>query len=131
MTTTAGGVWLGSKLVLTPGAYTTSGGATSGAIDLGDLEGNLAFELNAALATAGTTPTLDGKLQHADAEGGSYADTGITFAQVTDAAGGGVQLRILDRSTIKRWIKYVPTIAGANASFPIAAAVVAIKDWAA
>lgn len=101
---------------------------TGTAIDLLDYEGEGLFILNAALATAGTTPTLDCKLQHCATSGGTYADiTGATYTQVTDAAGAGMQALSLNVSNLERYVKIIGTIAGANASFDFTASFVGFK----
>jgi len=101
---------------------------TGTAIDITDYEGVGLFVLNAALATAGTTPTLNCKLQHSDTSGGTYADvTGGAFTEVTDAAGNGVQVLKLNVSDLKAHVKLIGTIAGANASFDFAAQFIGVK----
>lgn len=95
-------------------------------IDVQDYEGVAAIVLNSAKASAGTTPTLNGKIQHSS-DDSTFADvTGATFTEITDAA-DSCQVLALDLSTVKRYIKFVGTIAGASASFVFGASMVAIK----
>ena len=98
-------------------------------IDLLDYEGVGDFLLNASAATAGTTPTLNCKLQHCDTSGGTYADvTGGAFVEVTDVAGtAGVQVLKLNVSDLKRYAKLVGAIAGENASFDFSGEFIGIK----
>lgn len=103
---------------------------TGTAIDLQDYDGVGLFILNASAATAGTTPTLDCKLQHCDTSGGTYADiTGATFTQVTGVAGtAGVQIKKLNVANLKRYVKLIGTIAGTSTpTFDFAAEFVGIK----
>lgn len=92
---------------------------TPAALDLQQYEGLGVLTLNAELATAGSSPTLNVKLQHCATEGGSYADLDptIAFTEVTDAAGAGVQRKVLDFNRIKRYVKVVDAIAGSSAAF--------------
>jgi hypothetical protein len=105
---------------------------TGTGIDLLDYEGIGLFVLHAALATAGTTPTLDCKLQESDASGSGYADiTGATYTQVTGAAGAGVQKLALNVSNLKRYVRLIGTIAGTNTpTFDFTAEFVGIKKAA-
>ena len=110
-------------LVALPAARTTT--FTSAAIDLSVYDGELAMILNSAAGT-GTTPTLDGKIQHCDTSGGTYADSGITLTQVTDAA-ASLQTKLFQKSAVKQYIKFVGTIAGTTPSFNFAATLVGLK----
>lgn len=98
-------------------------------IDLLDYEGVGDFILNASAATAGTTPTLNCKLQECATSNGTYADvTSGAFTQVTDVAGtAGVQILKLNVSDMKRYVKLIGTIAGANASFDFSSEFVGMK----
>jgi hypothetical protein len=118
--------WIGGTPVLKPAARTTTAQATSVALDLEQISGTHILALHSDKASAGTTPTLDGKVQHGDSEGGSFADSGITFTQITDAA-ETLQFRVLDPTVIKRWIKLIGTIAGANASFTCEASLFGVE----
>lgn len=67
---------------------------------------------------SGTTPTLNGKIQHSIDNGSTdpFADiTGATFTQVT--ASNATQAITLDRNATKRYIRVVGTIAGTTPSF--------------
>lgn len=68
--------------------------------------------LQSSAATAGTNPTLNVKLQHSDAIGGTYADiTGATFAQLT-AAADVTQMITIKPSETGGFIRVVGTIGG-------------------
>ena len=94
--------------------------ADSSAIDLQGYEGVGELELLAELASAGTSPTLDVKLQNCDTSGGSYEDITtaqggpIAFSTVTDAANGGLQVVGLNFSALKRFVKVIPALGGTN-----------------
>jgi hypothetical protein len=64
---------------------------------------------------SGTTPTLDGKIQDS-ADNSAFADvTGYTFTQVT--ASTSLQSLNVDTRKVRRYIRYVGTIAGTTPSF--------------
>lgn len=103
---------------------------TGTALDVVDYEGSALVVLNAAAATAGTTPTLNVKLQHsATTTSGDFADvTGATFTQVTDVAGtAGVQALKLNVSDLKRYLRVIGTIAGSSAAFDFTVEFVGVK----
>lgn len=87
-------------------------------IDISSLEGSVLVLLDAGAATAGSTPTLDVKLQHSDTQGGTYTDvTDGAFAQVTDTAGH--QKLVLRTDLLKPWVKAVGTLGGTSTpTFP-------------
>ncbi len=88
---------------------------TGSAVDIQDYEGVALAVLNSGAASAGTTPTLDVKVQHSDTTtSGDFADvTGATFTQVTEVAGtAGVQVLKLNVSNLKRYIRVIGTIGG-------------------
>lgn len=73
------------NVLIESGEYTST--ETGTGIDMSLYEGEVVVVLNSSAKTAGTDPTLDVKLQHDPAVGGSYADiSGATFAQVTTTA---------------------------------------------
>jgi len=103
---------------------------TGVATDVLDYEGVGLVSLNAAAATAGTTPTLNVKLQHSDTTTtGDFVDvTGATFTVVTDVAGtAGVQLLKFNVSDVKRYIRVIGTIAGSSAAFDFTATFLGVK----
>jgi hypothetical protein len=113
-------------LVLAAAARRTST-LTGTGIDVLAYEGVALVVLNASAGT-GTNPTLDVKLQHSD-DDSTYADvTGGTFTQVTDVAGSaGVQVKRINVSDLKRYVRVIGTIAGTTPSFDFAVEFVGIK----
>lgn len=98
---------------LCPNAVRTST-PTLSAVDVRKYEGVGQIILTSSAATAGTSPTLTVKLQHALTSGGQYDDiAGATFTQVTDAA-DTTQMIPLDFSACRGFIKVVATIAGTD-----------------
>lgn len=94
-------------------AITVTG--NGGGIDIRDYVGELAVVLTAK-NVAGTTPTLDVKLQDSD-DDSTYADvTGAVFAQVTDAGtlAATVEKIAVRADTLKRYIRAVKTIGGTS-----------------
>jgi len=102
---------------------------TGTAFDITDYEGTILVVLEAGAATAGTTPTLDVKLQHSDTSGGTYADvTGAAYTQVTTTASQQV-LRI-DCDAVKGFIKAVATYGGTSTpTFPFGLTVIGHKKY--
>ena len=87
---------------------------TGTALDVLDYEGVALIVLNAGLASAGTDPTLNVKLQHSDTTtSGDFVDvSGATFTEVDDADGDGVQALKVNVSNLKRYLRVIGTIAG-------------------
>lgn len=84
-------------------------------IDVLAYEGAAKILLNASAASAGTTPTLNVKLQHSDTTtSGDFTDvTGAAFTQVTDVAGtAGLQELLVNVSNLKRYLRVIGTIGG-------------------
>ena len=102
---------------------------TGTAFDLTDYEGTVLVVLEAGAATAGTTPTLDVKLQDSATSGGTFADiTGAAFAQVTTTASQQV-LRI-DCDAVEGFIKAVATYGGSSSpTFPYGLTVIGHKKY--
>ena len=113
-------------LVLAAAARRTST-LTGTGIDVLAYEGVALVVLNASAGT-GTTPTLDVKLQHSD-DNSTYADvTGGAFTQVTDVAGSaGVQVKKINVSDLKRYVRAIGTIAGTTPSFDFGVEFIGIK----
>jgi len=113
-------------LVLAQAARRTST-LTGTGIDVLDYEGVALVVLNASAGT-GTDPALDVKLQHSD-DDSTYADvTDAAFTQVTDVAGSaGVQVKRINVSDFKRYVRVIGTIAGTTPSFDFGVEFVGIK----
>ena len=96
---------------LSANAQSTSTRTGTG-IDIQQYDGLAKIILMSGAASAGTTPTLDVKIQESDAQGSGFADlTGATFTQVTDAADSTEMIQI-DVSSTKRYIRVIGTIGG-------------------
>lgn len=85
---------------------------TGSAVDLSSYTGNCKLVLNSS-ATEAAGQTADVKITHCDTVGGAYTDSGVAFAQVTDAAASH---QVLDISVdqFKQFVKVVTTLAGAT-----------------
>jgi hypothetical protein len=95
------------------GEVTADGDGTG--VDTSAFDGTMRFVFNAK-NIAGTTPTLAGKLQHSDDDGGddAYADiTGGAFTGATDAA-HALSTLDLDRNRVKKWVRFVDDIGGTS-----------------
>jgi hypothetical protein len=111
--------------LFTPAARTATANGTG--VDVTDFEG-VAFALLTSAAGTGTSPTLDVKLQDSD-DNSTFADiSGATFTQVTNAA-ASQQLKAIDLSAARKFVRAVATIAGTSPSFTCAVALVGIKKY--
>lgn len=86
------------------------------AFDLRPYDGEVKLVLSSAAGT-GTNPTLDVKIQHSDDGATGWADTGTSFAQVTNAAGGSYQVLNVTAEKFKRYIRTVDAVGGTTPSF--------------
>ena len=82
----------------------------SDAIDLVDLEGDIAVVLCAEAGSAGVTYL--GKLTEADTSGGAYTDVAGGAFTITAANTASVQKITVNSDNTKRFIKAVVTVAG-------------------
>ena len=118
---------LGSHLQpidLIPMASITATGNGTG-VDVSQFVGSIAVSL-AAKNTAGTSPTLDVKLQESD-DDSTYTDiTGATFTQVT--ATDSFQKIGVDVRQTRGYLRYVGTIGGTTPSFTMGVSLLGIKE---
>jgi len=97
---------------LAANAVRTSTLTTTG-VDVAAYDGPCHLILQSSAATAGTTPTLNVKLQHSDASGSGFADvTGVAFSEVTDA--DLTEMLTVQIGDLKRYVRLVGTIAGTD-----------------
>lgn len=103
---------------------------TGTAFDTQTWDGMWKCLLACGAATAGSSPTLDVKLQSSDTSGGSYSDiTGATFTQVSDTA--SFQGINVDKKSHKRWVKVVATYGGTSTpTFPFGLAAEYVPKYA-
>lgn len=107
-------IWIMSRSALAPVVALNTADATSAVMDLNELsEGDIILEAHVAAAAGGTTPKLAGKWMEADAVEGPFTDSGLVFADVTDAA-DVLHSRPLDRTLLKRFGQFVGTITGTD-----------------
>jgi len=100
---------------------------TGEAVDIRDLEGP-ALVMQTSGAGTGTTPTLDGKLQHSADGSTDWADiAGATFAQVLEEA--SLQKFALNPNGTRGYIRYVGTIAGDTPSFALGVLIAGMKRY--
>lgn len=112
-------------LTLSAAAAVTASGNVTG-VDITSYVGKAMVVLTSA-AGAGTSPTLDVKLQDSATVGGTYADiTGAAFAQVTATA---VALKLtIDVDAAKPFIRVVDTVSGTSPSFTRGVSLLALKQ---
>ena len=91
---------------------TTFTGATTNIADLGDFDGDIQVILDSGAAAA--SGTMTGKIQHSDTTtAGDFSDfTGNGFTAVAQAA--SKQVLTLNRDALKRYIRFVGTIAASG-----------------
>lgn len=87
-------------------------GATTNIADLKDLDGDIQIILDAGAAAA--SGTMTGKIQHSDTTtDGDFSDvTGGGFTAVAQEA--SKQVKTLNRDALKRYIRFVGTIASSG-----------------
>lgn len=87
---------------------------TATGVDISKLSGPIQIILASSAATAGTTPSLNVKIQESDSSGSGYTDvSGATFTEVTDAA-DLTEMIALQADELKQYIRVVGTIAGTS-----------------
>jgi hypothetical protein len=91
---------------------TTFTGATTNIADLNDFDGDIQVILDAGAAAS--SGTMTGKIQHSDTTtAGDFSDaTGGGFTAVAQAA--SKQVLTLNRDALKRYIRFVGTIAASG-----------------
>lgn len=96
-------------------------------VDVKDYIGTMQVMLDAGAATAGTSPTLDVKIQDSD-DDTTFADvTGKAFTQVTSVASR--QQLVLDTNAVRRYVRAVATVGGTNSpAFPVSVQAVGVKQ---
>lgn len=111
---------------LTNNLAVTATGLKGSSVDLNDYDGSAKIIVQIGAATAGSSPTMDVKIQDS-ADNSSFADvTGATVAQVTTVA-LTASIGLAPR-TYRRYVKLYATIGGTSSpSFPISAVVLAQK----
>jgi hypothetical protein len=87
-------------------------GATTNIADLNDFDGDIQIILDSGAAAA--SGTMTGKIQHSDTTtAGDFSDvTGGGFTAVAQAV--SKQVMTLDRDALKRYIRFVGTIASSG-----------------
>lgn len=94
------------------GAARRTSTLTGTAIDLQDYDGVGLVTLSSSAAAAGSSPTLDVKLQES-ADNSTFTDvTSGAFTQVTDAA--SLQYMTVNVSALKRYLRVIGTIGGTS-----------------
>ena len=80
------------------------------AVDVSKFTGNGYVVLNSS-ATGGAGQTSDVKIQHSDDGATNWTDTGVAFAQVTNAA-ASFQALYVPLDQFKKFVRVVNTLAG-------------------
>jgi len=113
---------------LVANAVRTSTLTPSNGVDIRQYDGPAHLIFTSSAATAGTSPTLNVKLQHSNTINADFEDvSGFTFAQVTDAA-DTTQMKTLQVSDLRRYVRCVATIGGTNTpTFGFAVSMVACR----
>lgn len=106
--------------LLAPASRTASANGTG--VDLKNYVGRAKVILHSAAAAAGTSPTLDVKIQDS-ADNSSFADLdpAVAFSQVTNAA--SLQEVSLDLDKVRRYVRAVATIGGTDTPTFVSSAV--------
>lgn len=111
------------------GAASLTANTNGTGVDLQQSKGNALFVVNCGLASAGTTPTMNFKVQDS-ADNSSFADvTGGAFPdQVTDSLKAGSQMVSIAKDKLRRYARIVATIGGTSSpAFPAAGMVLFLQ----
>ena len=95
---------------------------TGAGVKLPSLTGNGYIVLNSS-ATGGADNTSNVKLQHSDDGATGWADTGVAFAAVTNAA-ASLQALYVSLDQFKRYVRVVNTLAGTTPTVAYAVSLV-------
>jgi hypothetical protein len=105
------------------GASSNSTGTNTGSFNY---EGQIAFLFDVK-NNSGTTPTLDGKLQHSD-DNSTFVDvTGATITQVTTTA--SQQKVVVNKDNLKRYVRVVSTLGGTSPNYTLSVQAVIAKKF--
>jgi hypothetical protein len=100
---------------------------TGSAVDVTSYKGKLKVTQDVG-TVSGTSPTLDGKIQ--DSEDGSTDWTDVsdaTFTQVT--ASNDIQSIGVDTRAVRKYVRYVGTMAGSSPSYDIGVSFIGEKQY--
>lgn len=100
---------------------------TGTGVDIRDYDGQLKISQNTGTITGGSSPTLNGKLQHSDSSGSGYADVSSGAFTEVDASDDDQSITVHTRN-LKRYVRYVGTIAGSPTSVDLAVTGVGVKQ---
>ncbi|CAG2144443.1 hypothetical protein LMG31506_03006 [Cupriavidus yeoncheonensis] len=96
------------------------------AVDVSGFTGNGYVVLNSS-ATGGAGQTSDVKLQHSDDGVSGWADTGVAFDQVTNAA-ASYQAKYVSLDQFKKYVRVVNTLGGSTPTVTASVSLVGDKD---
>lgn len=118
---------VGTLLSLVP-AQSIAATANGTGVDISNYQGNAAVILDAGAATAGSSPTLNVKLQSSADNSTGWTDvTGGAFTQVTTVA--GVQKLVIQPRNLNKYLRAVSTIGGTSSpAFPAAVHFLGLKQ---
>lgn len=115
-------------------AATTQTSSTNGAaVDLQGYTGQLAVVLNAAKGTGNADNTLDVKIQDSADGSTGWADLSpaAAFAQVLGSGGAdSTQKVVINSDNVRRYIRYVSTLAGTSPSYRLGIVALGNKQYA-
>lgn len=99
-------------------------------VDVSAYEGSVDVLLHCSAATAGTNPTLDWSIEHADDSNGTNSTVYLAssnFTQVTNVA--SLQVGKVAMRNCKGFIRVVGTIAGTTPTFLVSASAIGVKKY--
>lgn len=108
-------------------AVTASANATG--VSIVDYAGEIAIVVDISAPVAGSSPTMDIKIQESDESGANYTDvSGAAITQVTSAA--SVQKISLNTDELKKYIRVVKTIGGTSSpQYLVSVKAVGVKKY--
>lgn len=96
--------------------------------DITEYEGTMVFVAAVGAPTAGSSQTLDLKLQHSDTSGGTYTDiSGAAFQQVTTTA--AVRSIQVDCDRVRAFVRVVATFGGTTPTYPFGVQAIGLKKY--
>jgi hypothetical protein len=107
-------------------AITTTTNGTG--VDLQQYVGIPIASINCAAATAGSSPTMDIKIQDS-ADNSTFADVSPAIAATQVTTVDSIQQLAIDKRVVRRYIRAVATIGGTSSpSFPVSVVIIGEKQ---
>lgn len=115
----------GSLFTLIPNISVAASGNGTG-VDISNCEGDMLVILDVGAATAGSSPTMDIKLQSSADNSTNWTD--VPSGAFTQATGASLQKLAIHPRNLNKYLRAVKTIGGTSSpAFPVACHGIALK----